>query len=134
MNYPARLLSRLFALMLLLTMSGCGGVNVLRAYGPVTNAALHFTFISTTIMMVIILPTTIAALVFAIRYRKSNNAAYDPSFSHSIGLELAMWGVPLLIVVILAFCTFESTFDVGGIKTIIVCHVLYALAGLNAVG
>jgi len=112
-HHPAHLFRRFVALTLVLGLTGCGGTTILHPYGPVANAAFHFTIISTAIMMVIILPTTVATLVFAFRYRKSNNAAYDPSFSHSMGLEFAMWGVPLLIVVILAFCTFESTFDVN---------------------
>jgi len=105
---------RLCALLPLLTLAGCGAeYRVFHPAGPVANAEFHFTILNTAVMMVIIIPTTILTIVFALRYRKSQNAAYDPSFSHSLVLELLMWGVPLVIVIILTFCTYASVFDVN---------------------
>jgi cytochrome o ubiquinol oxidase subunit 2 len=60
-------------------------------------------------MMLIILPVTLLAIVFLWRYRKSRNAEYDPSWSHSMGLELLMWGVPIIIVAFLGFESYRST-------------------------
>lgn len=113
---PGRILPhlRLCALLPLLTLAGCGAeYRVFHPAGPVANAEFHFTILNTAVMMVIIIPTTILTIVFALRYRKSQNAAYDPSFSHSLVLELLMWGVPLVIVIILTFCTYASVFDVN---------------------
>jgi cytochrome o ubiquinol oxidase subunit 2 len=105
---------RLGLLLPLLALAGCGAeYRVFHPAGPVANSELHFTILNTLVMMVIIIPTTILTLVFALRYRKSRNAAYDPTFSHSLGLELLMWGVPLIIVIILTFCTYASVFDVN---------------------
>jgi len=98
----------------LLLLSGCGAeFRLFHPVGPVASAEFHYTLLNTGVMLLIILPTTVATLVFALRYRKSRNAAYDPSFSHSYSLELAMWGVPLLITVALAFCTYQSVFAVN---------------------
>jgi cytochrome o ubiquinol oxidase subunit 2 len=114
------------AVLPLLLLSACGTeYRLFHPVGPVASAELHYTVLNTAVMLLIIVPTTIATLVFALRYRKSRNAAYDPSFSHSLALELAMWGVPLFIVVILTFCTYSSVFAVnpadpqalGGSKT-----------------
>ncbi len=105
---------RLGMMVPLLVLSGCGAeFRVFHPAGPVANSEYHFTILNTAVMMVIIIPTTILTIVFALRYRKSKNAAYDPSFSHSMVLELLMWGVPLIIVVILTFCTYASVFDVN---------------------
>jgi cytochrome o ubiquinol oxidase subunit 2 len=97
-----------------LALAGCGAeFRLFHPAGPVANAEWHYTILNTGVMLLIIIPTTILTLVFALRYRKSRAAAYDPSFSHSLSLELLMWGVPLLIVVILTFCTYSSVFLVN---------------------
>ena len=98
----------------LLLLSGCGAAfRLFHPEGPVASAEFHYTLLNTAVMLLIILPTAIATFVFAFRYRKSSSAPYDPSFSHSYALELAMWGGPLGIVVILAFCTYQSVFAVN---------------------
>jgi len=105
---------RLGALLPLLALAGCGAeFRVFHPAGPVASSEWHFTILNTLVMMVIIIPTTILTIVFSLRYRKSQNAAYDPTFSHSLLLEVLMWGVPLIIVIILTFCTYASVFDVN---------------------
>jgi cytochrome o ubiquinol oxidase subunit 2 len=107
-------LARLLPGALLLPLAGCGTeYRLFHPVGPVATAEWHYTIVNTAVMLLIIIPTTVLTLVFALRYRKSRQAAYDPSFSHSILLELAMWGVPLVIVVILTFCTYASVFAVN---------------------
>jgi cytochrome o ubiquinol oxidase subunit 2 len=107
-------LARRLPLLAALPLAGCGTeYRLFHPVGPVANAEWHFTLINTGVMLLIILPTTIATIVFALRYRKSRNAAYDPSFSHSMVLEMAMWGVPLLITVILAYGSYVSVFLVN---------------------
>jgi cytochrome o ubiquinol oxidase subunit 2 len=94
---------------MLASLGGCGqAYGMFHPVGPVATTEFHFLLISTGIMMLIIVPTTAMTCIFALRYRKSRNATYDPSFSHSLMLELAMWGVPMLIVLVLAYCTYRS--------------------------
>lgn len=98
----------------LLALSGCGkNFRLLHPVGPVARAEWHATLFITGVLLLIIIPTTIATIVFALRYRKSRNATYDPSFTHSMLLELIMWGVPLVIVVILTIATYSSVFAVN---------------------
>jgi cytochrome o ubiquinol oxidase subunit 2 len=109
-----RFLVRHLRLLPLLALAGCGGdFRLFHPAGPVANAEFHYTILNTGVMLLIIIPTFILTMVFALRYRKSRAAHYDPSFSHSLSLELAMWGVPLVIVVILTFCTYSSVFAVN---------------------
>ncbi len=105
---------RLAAAVALACLCGCApSYSVFHPVGPVASAQFHFLLISTGIMMLIIVPTTVMTCLFAIRYRKSSNAAYDPNFSHSLLLELAMWGVPLMVVLVLAYCSYQSVFLVN---------------------
>ncbi len=98
----------------LLALAGCGAnYRLFHPVGPVASAEWRFTLINTGIMLLIIIPTTIATILFAFRYRKSRNAKYDPTFSHSLFLEFLMWGVPLVIVVILTVCAYDSVFAVN---------------------
>ncbi len=107
-------LSRLWPVAFMLLLPGCGAeYGMFHPVGPVANAEFHFLIISTGVMMLIIGPTTVMTLLFALRYRKSRNATYDPTFSHSLVLELAMWGVPLLVTLVLAYCTYLSVFLVN---------------------
>jgi cytochrome o ubiquinol oxidase subunit 2 len=107
-------LKRAAGLTLLLALAGCGAdYRLFHPVGPVANAEWYYTLLNTGVMLLIIVPTTIATLVFALRYRKSRAAAYDPSFSHSMILEVLMWGAPLIIVIILTFCAYSSVFAVN---------------------
>lgn len=92
----------LLALPALLALSGCHIADY-RLFNPVSHIA-HVEYWATLfefgIMCIIIVPVTILIAFFIWRYRKGANAAYDPDWSHSLALEILVWGVPLVIVVI----------------------------------
>jgi cytochrome o ubiquinol oxidase subunit 2 len=92
-------------------LSGCS-TAVFRLWhpdGPVSAIEWRFTLIDVGVMLLIILPVTLLIAVFVWRYRKSRNAKYDPTWSHSLGLELAMWGIPFLTVIFLGYESYRST-------------------------
>jgi cytochrome o ubiquinol oxidase subunit 2 len=103
--------SRLFAVLAALLLSGCSAARfpLFHPEGAIGEVQWHFTLIDVGVMMLIIVPVTLLAIVFLFRYRKSRNATYDPSWSHSLGLELMMWGVPILIVAFLGWESYRST-------------------------
>jgi cytochrome o ubiquinol oxidase subunit 2 len=93
-----------------LFLSGCSTVQY-RLFHPadsIANVEWHYTIIDVAVMLLIILPITFMIALFLWRYRKSRNAAYDPNWSHSLSLELLMWGVPLIIVVVLGYYSYQS--------------------------
>jgi cytochrome o ubiquinol oxidase subunit II len=98
-----------------LVLAGCTSESfrLFHPDGPVASAEWRFTLIDVGVMMLIILPVTVMIGVFVWRYRKSRNAAYDPAWSHSLPLELAMWGIPLLIVALLTYYSYQSVFMVN---------------------
>jgi cytochrome o ubiquinol oxidase subunit 2 len=95
----------------ILLLSGCSTASfpLFHPHGAVGEAQLRFTLIDVGVMMLIILPVILLLVAFLWRYRKGRNAAYDPTWSHSMGLELAMWGIPILIVAFLGFESYRST-------------------------
>jgi cytochrome o ubiquinol oxidase subunit 2 len=103
--------SRLLPALLSLGLAGCSSASyrLFHPVGPVAAAEWRFTLLDVGVMLLIILPTTLMIGVFVWRYRKARNATYDPSWSHSMGLELMMWGVPFLIVIFLGYNSYKST-------------------------
>ena len=82
---------------------------VLDPAGDVALQQRDIIYISTGLMLLIIVPVMILIVVFAWRYRKGGRGTYDPEFDHSTSLELAIWSAPLLIIIALGALTWSST-------------------------
>jgi cytochrome o ubiquinol oxidase subunit 2 len=89
-------------------LAACGGA-VLDPAGDVARQQRDIIYISTGLMLLIIVPVMILVVVFAWRYRKGGQGTYDPKFDHSASLELAIWSAPLLIIIALGALTWSST-------------------------
>ncbi len=65
---------------------------------------------STVLMLLIVVPVIALTVVFAWRYRQSNEeATYTPDWDHSTQLELVIWAAPLLIIIALGALTWISS-------------------------
>jgi len=82
---------------------------VLDPAGDVARQQRDIIYISTGLMLLIIVPVMILIVAFAWRYRKGGRGTYDPQFDHSTTLELAIWSAPLLIIIALGALTWSST-------------------------
>jgi len=91
-----------------LLLAGCGG-PVLDPAGDIARQQRNLIFISTGLMLLIIVPVMVLTVLFAWRYRKGGGGKYDPKFDHSTSLELVIWSAPLLIVIALGALTWAST-------------------------
>ncbi|UZK68003.1 ubiquinol oxidase subunit II [Sphingomonas sp. M1-B02] len=90
-------------------LAGCQG-EVLDPAGDVALQQRNLIYVSTALMLLIIVPVMILIVLFAWRYRKGNKGAtYDPHFDHSTSLELVIWSAPLLIIIALGALTWSST-------------------------
>lgn len=90
-------------------LSGCNTVLMSPA-GDMAVRQRDLIIISTILMLLIIVPVIVLTLVFAWRYRASNqDAAYEPDWDHSTLLELLIWSAPLLIIIALGAVTWVST-------------------------
>lgn len=103
---------RLKATALLPVLAALAACNtqVLDPAGDIALQQRDIIYISTALMLVIIVPVMALICVFAWRYRKGNkDATYDPDFHHSTSLELVIWSAPLLIIICLGALTWWST-------------------------
>lgn len=89
-------------------LSGCmENVVVLNPKGAVGKEQLDLIILSTLLCLVVILPVLVLTFVIAWRYRHrpERKAAYQPEWEHSTKLEAIWWGVPIVIILILAVVT-----------------------------
>lgn len=91
-------------------LGGCGlEMTVLDPAGDVALQQRNLILFSTALMLLIVVPVIVAALVFAWRYRATNErATYAPDWDHSAQLELLIWSAPLLIVICLGAATWTG--------------------------
>lgn len=101
---------RIIILLSLMTLlSGCNFV-VLDPSGDVAGQQRDLVIVSTVLMLLIIIPVMALTVLFAWRYRHSNDAApYEPDWDHSTQLELVIWAAPLLIIICLGALTWMGT-------------------------
>jgi cytochrome o ubiquinol oxidase subunit 2 len=98
------------ALFCMLLLSGCDGVPLLDPKGQVGIEQRNLIIIATLLMLIVVIPVIIMTFVFAWKYRATNKAAkYTPDWSHSTKIEIAVWGVPMLLLVFLGYYTYVST-------------------------
>ncbi len=101
-------LARLTPLALVFLLAGCTGSNhkwswILNPNGPIATQSVRFLAIDIGLLLIIIVPTTALTLWAIYRYRNRGGGTYDPSFNHSILIEVFAWGVPIIVVGALSY-------------------------------
>jgi cytochrome o ubiquinol oxidase subunit 2 len=106
---PTRFRTAALALLAPALLGGCDMV-VMNPSGDIARQQANLILWSTGLMLLIIVPVIILTIVFAFKYRHSNeDAEYTPDWDHSTGLELVIWSAPLMIVIALGALTWIST-------------------------
>ncbi|MFE0499357.1 ubiquinol oxidase subunit II [Lysobacter soli] len=108
MSIARRFLQAAVLLLATVALSGCN-LLVLNPAGDIAARQGQLIVVSTVLMLIVIVPVIALTLLFAWRYRASNNATYKPDWDHSTQLELVIWGIPLLIIIALGAITWIST-------------------------
>ncbi|HET7627158.1 MAG TPA: ubiquinol oxidase subunit II [Bacillales bacterium] len=97
----------------LLLLSGCSErYPVLHPVGPVGQKELDLIILSAVLVGIVIIPVLglLAFIVYRYRDRPDNTARYEPNWSESKWLEIVWWGIPVVIIAILATYTVKGTF------------------------
>jgi cytochrome o ubiquinol oxidase subunit 2 len=67
---------------------------------------------ATLLMLIVVIPVLVLTCVFAWRYREKNTTAkYAPKWEHNYIAECLWWGIPLVIITILAIITWRSSHE-----------------------
>ena len=108
-RYP-RLLG-LLPLLGTLLLGGCN-MTLLNPTGQVGLEQRNLIITATLLMLLVVVPVIVMTFLFAWKYRASNtNAIYTPKWSHSTKIEIAVWTVPVLIIIALGYVTYKSTHE-----------------------
>ena len=92
---------------------------LLNPQGLIANQERGLILITFALSMVVVIPVLIMLFVIAYKYRSTNTKAkYDPDFHGHLGLEAVWWGVPVLIIIVLAIITGISTHALDPYKKI----------------
>ena len=101
----------LIALALVGVASVCDA-GIATPVGPISKAERLILWNSLAIMLTVVVPTIIAILLFAWRYRATNTKArYRPDWAFSGRLELITWSIPTLIVIFLGGVIWTGSHD-----------------------
>ncbi|MEZ1316000.1 ubiquinol oxidase subunit II [Pseudomonas fluorescens] len=108
-RYP-RLLG-LVPLLGTLLLGGCN-MTLLNPTGQVGLEQRNLIITATLLMLLVVIPVIVMTFLFAWKYRASNtNATYTPKWNHSTKIEIAVWTVPILIIIALGYITYKSTHE-----------------------
>ncbi len=91
---------------------GCSGesVGMLNPKGLVTYEERKLFFDTLALMLIVVLPVIIMSITFVYHYQQSHRITdYKPDWGHSVFLESLWWGIPCIIIVILAIMTWKET-------------------------
>lgn len=92
-------------------LTGCSATHItfLDPQGPIAQAQRqHFWFV-VAMTMIVVLPVIIQTPWILWRYRYGGKAPYRPHWDMSRWLDVMMWGVPVIVVAILAVVLWQQT-------------------------
>lgn len=77
-------------------------------------------FDTLALMLIVVLPVIVMSFAFVYHYQVSHRIKdYKPNWSHSYFLEALWWGIPCVIIFILAALTWKKTHDLDPYRPII---------------
>ena len=100
-------------------LTGCH-VALMEPKGQIAAAEKSLIITATLLMLIVVIPVIILTLVFAWKYRESNkDAIYRPNWSYSHRIEVAVWSVPIAIILVLGTLTWRTTHELDPYKPLV---------------
>jgi cytochrome o ubiquinol oxidase subunit 2 len=86
--------------------------GILNPKGIIAYEERKLFFDTLALMLIVVLPVIVMSLAFIYHYRASHQSGdYKPNWSHSYFLESLWWGIPCVIILILAILTWKKTYQ-----------------------
>lgn len=109
-----RSLYLIVALVTIFTLTGCTEhlVGMLNPQGLIATEERKLFFDTLALMLIVVLPVIIMSFTFVYHYQVSHRIKeYKPNWSHSYFLETLWWGIPCVIITVLAVLTWKKTYE-----------------------
>ena len=102
----------------LLALGACGGI--LSPMGIIAEQQKSLIITSFLLMLIVVIPVIILSIVIPLKYREKNKhkTDYQPEWSHSTKLETVWWGIPIVIIIILATITWKTSHSLDPYKAL----------------
>ena len=98
---------------------GCSQVPLLDPKGPIGDGERFVIIAAFVLMLIVVIPVFILSHWFSWKYRASNTkATYSPKWSYSSKIDLAMWLVPIAIVMALGVVSWRGTHSLDPYKPV----------------
>lgn len=110
----AKLLFFLSACLVVLSLTACKEhvIGVLNPKGIIAHEERRLFFDTLALMLIVVLPVIIMSFTFVYHYQASHRIReYKPNWSHSYFLEALWWGIPCVIIFVLAILTWKKTYE-----------------------
>lgn len=102
-------LFKLLSLSACLFLSGCK-TALMDPKGAVGLQEKSLILTAMWLMLIVVIPVIVLTVVFAWKYRASNEKAkFRPDWAHSNKVEAVVWGIPCLIIVVLGVITWKTS-------------------------
>ena len=100
-------------------LGGCSNIVLLEPKGPVGDSERFIIITAFALMLIVVIPVFIMAGWFSRKYRASNTKApYTPKWHYSAKIDLAIWLVPIAIVMALGYLAWSKTHQLDPYKPI----------------
>lgn len=94
-------------------------IPVLEPKGMIGEKERELIITASLLMLIVVIPVFVLTLVFAWKYREGNlKSTHAPDWEHNYIAEYCWWGVPVIIIIILAVTTWESSHTLNPFKPI----------------
>lgn len=95
-------------------------IAVLEPKGMIAEKESNLIITASLLMLIVVVPVLILTWFFAWRYRDGNvKARHTPDWEHNTIAEVCWWGIPLVIIGILAVITWKSTHELNPFEPIV---------------
>lgn len=92
-------------------------VAMMEPKGLIAMKERELIFTAALLMLLVVIPVLVITMVFAWKYREDNQKAkHAPDWEHNNIAECCWWGVPLVIIAILAVITYRTCYDLDPFK------------------
>lgn len=94
-------------------------IPVLEPKGLISYKERELIITCSLLMLIVVIPVLILTFIFAWKYREGNEGAkHTPDWEHNYIAEMCWWGVPFVIILILAVITWKTSHELNPFKPI----------------
>lgn len=93
-------------------------IPILEPKGLISMKERELIITCSALMLIVVIPVLVLSVVFAWKYREGKGSKHTPDWEHNNIAECCWWGIPVVIIIILAVITWKTSHDLNPFKPI----------------